>query len=171
MESLQDILLASLEKFYNTTDENHIDILKTLLELRGPKKRYEGVSLRLIDWFVTNYSKKNGISFSVNNAAFFVHSEYKSQLKSFSKKYFDIFKRGTRIDFHGVETALCQLNFIRWAIRSGIIDYCADHLAEIDSDMDKTIASSPRSMKKRTHLTRNPSGVTTSLIRTRINFA
>jgi hypothetical protein len=168
MDSLQDILLASLEKFYNT-DENHIDILRTLLELRGPKKRCEGVSLRLVDWFVTNYSKKNGTAFSVNNAAFFVHSEYKSQLKSFSKKYFDIFKRGPRIDFHGVETALCQLNFIRWAIRSGIIDYCADHVAEIDVDMDK-IASSPRATKKRTHFTRKPTGVTTSLIRTRINF-
>ena len=45
------------------------------------------ISLRIVDWFVTNYSKKNNIYYKLNKGDHFtVYQSYKSQLKSFSKK-------------------------------------------------------------------------------------
>ena len=49
--SKQDILMDSLITFYNIHD-NISELLKIL-------NNSSGVSLRIIDWFVTNYSKKN----------------------------------------------------------------------------------------------------------------
>jgi hypothetical protein len=178
MESLAELLLASLDKFYS--DPQHLETLRALLESRGSRKGFEGVSLRLIDWAVTNYAKKNSTSYSVNDAVFFVHSEYRAQLKSFSKKNFDVFKRGPRISFRGVQTCLCQLNFLRWAIKHGVVDFCARHVAAIETDMDRATSidsgdggrkRSAAGKEKRTHLTKKPSSVVTSLIRTRITFA
>ena len=58
------------------------------------------ISLRIIDWFVTNYAKKNNIMVSVyNKSSIFIYLDYKSQLKAYSKKQFDPFCRRDRISF------------------------------------------------------------------------
>jgi hypothetical protein len=57
------------------------------------------VSLRSIDWFVTNYSKKNNIVIKNNGQYINVFQDYKNQLKGYSKKYFDPFRRNDRIMF------------------------------------------------------------------------
>jgi hypothetical protein len=77
------------------------------------------MSLRLIDWFVTNYAKKYNISYIVKKQKFFVYNEYKNQLKAYSKKLFDPFCRRERIlfqvaDITPFETTVGKLNFFRW---------------------------------------------------------
>ena len=54
-----DILLESLHKYY----ENEKNI-KKLLEVTENNNK---ISLRIIDWFVTNYSKKNNIYYTIFN--------------------------------------------------------------------------------------------------------
>jgi len=49
----QDLLIKSLIQFYNT--DNHAE---TMVNITEGKNR---VSLRLIEWFVTNFSKKNNV--------------------------------------------------------------------------------------------------------------
>ena len=80
--SKEAILLKSLTKFYD--DENNIKILKSLLN------KVSGISLRNIEWFVTNHSRKNKTSYTTQyGKQFVVHMAYKSSLDGYSKKLFD----------------------------------------------------------------------------------
>jgi hypothetical protein len=54
-----NILLNSIDSFYEI-DENRI-ILKQILNKSG------GISLRNLEWFITNYSKKNNLSYKTGD--------------------------------------------------------------------------------------------------------
>jgi hypothetical protein len=91
----QDLLMYSLTYFFTIED----NLARFLPIINGQSK----ISLRIIDWFVTNYAKKYNISYYINqdNAIkqFIVYLNYKSQLKAYSKKTFDPFCRRERIGF------------------------------------------------------------------------
>ena len=59
------------------------------------------LSLRILDWLVTNYAKKENIVYTIikNNQEvnFNIYLDYKNQLKAYSKKYFDPFCRRERL--------------------------------------------------------------------------
>ena len=59
------------------------------------------ISLRLIDWFATNYCKKHYIVYNFTEGGvqkrFKVYQDYKLKLKAYSKKRFDPFCRWDRI--------------------------------------------------------------------------
>jgi hypothetical protein len=125
----QDILLIPITDFFS--DPNNLDLLLGIL-ITGKYK----ISLRIIDWFVTNYSKKHNLVIEKNGKPFIVFLEYKSQLKAYSKKQFDPFCRRSRIHYEydkgkKFETTIGQLNFFRWAIENLIIDYIMKHYNEI----------------------------------------
>jgi hypothetical protein len=133
----QDILLIPIVAFFRV--EKHIDLLLGILLTDKYK-----LSLRIIDWFVTNYSKKHNIVIERHGKPFIVYLEYKSQLKAYSKKQFDPFCRRARIHFEyaqgtNFETTIGQLNFFRWAIENNIIDYIMTHYEAIEADMTDTI--------------------------------
>ena len=98
------------------------------------------ISLRIIDWFTTNYSKKYFITYINNNKRFNVYNDYKLQLKAYSKKRFDPFCRWDRISipYNNVEimTTIGQLNFFKWAIQNKIIEYIETHITDIEHDMN-----------------------------------
>jgi len=145
------LLIESLRSFY-VKPYNRDKLLHLLND-------HDSISLRSIDWFITNYSKKNNSYYIVyedkdgnpsfdeknkyrNNMNVF-HS-YKSQLKAYSKKKFDPFCRRDRILFHldennSVETTIGQLNFFKWAISNLIIDYIELHKIEIENDMNTSL--------------------------------
>lgn len=134
-----DMLLLSLGKFYN--DKNNMKKLINIIE------GSYSVSLRLIDWFVTNYSKKNNtiIVRNVDNDVihFNVYLSYRSQLKAYSKQQFDPFRRRDRMNFYyekgkHLETTVGQLNFFRWVIVNNILEYIEENDKVIDEDMIKT---------------------------------
>jgi hypothetical protein len=127
----REVLIVSLQKFYS--QRNDLNTLIPLLQGNGD------VSLRLIDWFVTNYAKKNHVSYTVNNQEFVVYLNYKSQLKAYSKKLFDPFCRRERILFQcgnhdSFETTVGQLNFFRWAFEKNILDYMRKNLEDIHKE-------------------------------------
>lgn len=154
-----NVLLKSLVTYY-TDNKNSTKLLEIL-------KEENKISLRIIDWFVTNYSKKNNIYYSIfetptkkktftpeNNKIlkqFNTYHAYKSQLKSFSKKKFDPFCRRDRLTFDcngsPIETTIGQLNFFKWAIDNLIIDYIKDNYDEIEEDMN-TCYNSVKVQKK-----------------------
>ena len=114
--SKSSILLSSLTKFFEISEnkEKLIDILK----------HKNGISLRRIEWFVTNYSKNKHVTYiGPNGKMFTVHVAYKSSLDGYSKKLFDPFCRTERIEFYGMSTTIAQLNFLKWVIQNGIIDH------------------------------------------------
>ncbi len=122
------------------SEQKNLEILLGIL-ITGKYK----VSLRIIDWFVTNYSKKYNIVLQNKfNKPFIVYLEYKSQLKAYSKKQFDPFCRRARIYYEydkdkKFETTIGQLNFFRWAIENNIIDYIIKNYNDIEKDMNDTL--------------------------------
>jgi hypothetical protein len=123
------------------------------------------ISLRLLDWFSTNYSKNNRIYISNVD----IHSNYKNQLKGYKKQYFDPFCRRKRIllkakncdirgqlnkDFvdleykivdnpdtinmeNGILTTIGQLNFFKWCIDKKILYYIMKNSNDIEKSMSK----------------------------------
>ena len=108
--------------------------------------------LRIIDWFVTNYSKKNNTCYMVYNnnidvngdnpesKQFNIYYSYKTQLKSYSKKQFDPFCRRDRLEFkindESIVSTVGQLNFFKWAINNSVLEYINIHYKEIENDMN-----------------------------------
>ena len=132
----QELIVSSLQKFYT----GRTDMKEILPLLQGTS----GVSLRLIDWFVTNYAKKHNTGYILEGQEFLVYMNYKSQLKAYSKKLFDPFCRRERILFQvpGEEpfiTTVGKLNFFRWAIEKGVLTYLTLNSAAIETEMNKAM--------------------------------
>lgn len=110
------LLLDSLSRFFDVP--RHREQLLDILEHR------KGISLRNLEWFVTNYCKEKQVTYMTpSGKQFTVHVAYKSSLDGYSKKLFDPFCRTERIQFLGLTTTVGQLNFIRWCIVNNIIEY------------------------------------------------
>ena len=117
MSTRSELLLESLTKFYD--DPENAEKLKDILTTKT-----QGISLRNLEWFVTNYAKNRHVTYySPTGRPFTVHVAYKSSLDGYSKKLFDPFCRTERIEFKGLSTTVAQLNFIKWCLTNGIIDY------------------------------------------------
>jgi sulfur relay (sulfurtransferase) DsrC/TusE family protein len=118
MNTRSELLLESLTKFYD--DPENAEKLKDILTTKT-----QGISLRNLEWFVTNYAKNRHVTYNLapSGRPFTVHVAYKSSLDGYSKKLFDPFCRTERIEFKGLSTTVAQLNFIKWCLTNGIIDY------------------------------------------------
>lgn len=124
----RELLIMSLQRFYSSQPD--IQYLIPILKGEGE------ISLRLIDWFVTNYAKKHHVGYTLGGQEFIVYLNYKSQLKAFSKKLFDPFCRRERILFQignaePFETTVGQLNFFKWAFEKDILSYIRRNMADI----------------------------------------
>ena len=147
--------MQSLTEFF--THPEHIAQFNELVRKGAP------ISLRVIDWFVTNYSKDHDVTYRKgstwsasgiqshvagggvmdaleDNRMIHVHESYKAQLKAYSKRQFDPFCRRDRIHFYytptnKIETTVGQLNFFRWAIENHVVEYVAAHLKDIEKAM------------------------------------
>jgi|TARA_B100000282_G_C31724507_1_gene487716 hypothetical protein len=134
-----NLLLNSLLNFY--TNEH----MNTMINIINGESR---ISLRIIDWFVTNYAKKYYTIYELDdNKRFKVYHDYKLKLKAYSKKRFDPFCRWDRIVIpyntnKNMETTIGQLNFFRWAIENRIINYIEENYSFIEKDMNNNNSSS-----------------------------
>src|ERR1044071_1260010 len=88
--SMETAILEKNHKFFS----HDTKYVKTMLKIIDGDS---DISIRLLDWFVANYSKKNNTSYKIkiNNSkeSFVVHNEYKNKLNGYSKDYFDPFCR------------------------------------------------------------------------------
>ena len=137
----KDVLLERLKKYYSANNSCKAAIVKNVVCGNTV------LSLRIIDWFVTNYSRDFDIKYVKRGEMFSVYSDYKNQLKAFSKKMFDPFCRRERVNIPEIgETTIGQMNFFKWAIESGIIEYSIVHVKEIEQNM--VSSQSERSIRK-----------------------
>ena len=143
----QDMLMTTLTNFYRNPD--NIAIFLPIVQGRSR------ISLRLIDWMTTNYSKAHNVIYPVEYVVngqtrvnqFLVHTNYKSQLRAYSKRLFDPFQRGENIIFEFekgkcVRSTVGQLNFFRWVITNKILQYMLENLEAIELDMYTAAKSS-----------------------------
>jgi hypothetical protein len=132
----QDQVVSWLHDFYSSPG----NLEKLLPILQGTST----ISLRLVDYFVTNYAKKMNTSFAQAGRHFLVYFNYKRELNAYSKRLFDPFCRRERIMFQvrGMEpfvTTVGQLNFFRWFIEKNILEHIADNRESIEKDMNATL--------------------------------
>lgn len=133
ISSQENRLIKLVEHFYES--------LTNIKEFIGIINSKSEISIRLIDYFVTKYSKKNKISYKIDNNYFNIHQSYKQQLKNFQKKNFDPFARGIRIPYYvgniWIITTVGQINFFQWFISNKILEFVVKNKDIIESDMNK----------------------------------
>jgi len=125
------------------------------------KAEINGISLRAIEWLVTNYSKGTKIVLynEEMKKRIDIHNTYEIQSNYYKRNLFDPFCRHGRIYFtwklkplksKEVEssetleevilmTTVGQLNFMRWADEYGILNYAKEHQEEIQKTMETTL--------------------------------
>ncbi len=146
-QTQNELLLTNLLEFYKK--EDHMERLMKIINGEST------VSLRIIDWFVTNFAKKNFTVYSIpaknrcstvingeeNMERFKVFHHYKLELKAYSKVRFDPFSRRERITIPYtndtcLQTTIGQLNFFKWAIENQVLEYIENNYDEIELDMN-----------------------------------
>jgi hypothetical protein len=148
LHTQNDLLLKNLMVFYEHRE--HLD--KMMRIINGESK----ISLRIVDWFVTNFAKKYYTVYELlrqkesnEKIRFKVYNDYKLKLKAYSKKRFDPFCRWERISIPYdsekiMETTIGQLNFFKWAIENKIVDFIETNYADIENDMNHRNSTAKR---------------------------
>ena len=137
-----DLLMTNLMKFYD--EDNNLEKMLRIINGESP------ISLRIIDWFATNYAKKFFTVYEVGvNRRFKVYVDYKLKLKAYSKRRFDPFCRWDRITIpynNGtfIQTTIGQLNFFKWALENGVVAYIEKNYSDIEDDMNARNSTSRR---------------------------
>ncbi len=140
-----DLLMNNLMDFY----KDETNLTRMLKIITGESK----ISLRIVDWFATNYAKKYYTIFDIEDGAnsrrFKVYVDYKLKLKAYSKKRFDPFCRWDRISIPYktdtcIETTIGQLNFFKWALENKVVDFIEENYETIEKDMNNRNSTSKR---------------------------
>lgn len=139
-KSKEAIILTSLLNYFDKDEHK-----KTLIPIVTETSH---ISLRILDWFVTNYSKEHTkkIMKHKNFKDFDIYNSYKSQLKAYNKSLFDPFcrlhsnKKINKFHFYYesekyIVTTTGQLNFFKWAIENNVISYVSEFYNDIKKDL------------------------------------
>ena len=145
--SKEELLLKSLtEYFYNNKKfDKIVDIITGKSE----------ISLRTIDWFVTNYAYKYNIICNIDDKNINIYNSYKNQLRAYNKRFFDPFCRINknniikRIIFRYdndkyIETTIGQINFFKWALEYNILDYIENNYCNIYNDLNNKVINNKK---------------------------
>lgn len=117
---------------------NHRQILILYQYLLTQKETYfdkffevilnDKIKIFVIDYFITIYCNKENLIIQKNDGKYIdVYNDYKTQLKSYNKKYFDPYKRNEKIEIthenNKIVSTVGQMNFFKWLITNEIIFY------------------------------------------------
>lgn len=152
LNSHESIKLKGNEEFYDNDEMSS----KFINIISGSDFKSQPISIRLIDHFVTKYTKNNKSSYKIiengKESLFNIHFDYKNQLKKFSKNFFDPFSRGDRIPFFMKDTCIIttigQLNFFKWFLSKRIYDYLLKIKDNVYDDMNKKNNKKEKKQKK-----------------------
>jgi hypothetical protein len=171
-------LLSNLLEFYQNRE--YLDIVKRIINREYVIHKSKKLSIRIVNWFVTNYAKQHftvyeipsktdsssscsssnsDTNIDITKERFFVWTSYKSTEDSYSKQMFDPYCRQDRIlipydEQTRIETTIGQLHFFKWAILNHVIEYIIEHFDAIDRDMSVRL----NTVKRKETLTPNSTG-------------
>jgi len=148
----------TINNFFKKCDIREISKMIQIIDKKSK------ISLRILDWFVTKYSKNNNVCSSNNyNKYVDFYIEYKAILKTYKKKYFDPFRR--RLNFYYcydkkhklyIQTTIGQLNFFKWAITFDVINYVDKHYDKIVNSMNTDNKKKKEVIKKKNKIISTP---------------
>lgn len=148
LNEYEKFVLKRLNKFY-TIDK--IERIKPIINQESD------ISLRLIDWTLTNYCKKYVIVIRKRNGEIVdIYETYKAKLDSYPKnELLDVFKRGSRIRFYYSDneddyiiTSVKQLNIFKWLLEDEILDYIEKYREQINEDHRESLRRSKTNKAK-----------------------
>lgn len=162
LSSQNTLLLQNLMAYYKKGD----NLDKMLRIINGDAH----ISLRIVDWFTTNYAKMDYTVYELasNGKRFKVYLDYKLKLRSYSKKNFDPFCRWDRINvpYKGentfIQTTIGQMNFFKWAFENEVINYIERNYALIEKDMNSRNSTSKRKEKPNVNVANSSIGINSS---------
>lgn len=155
--SKKDILLGSLLEFYK--EQNNFDTFLEFIEKKSD------MALRTLDWFSTNYTKYKKVIINGIDIQCDYRQQLKGYQKEFFdpfRRKDRVYIRYEKLPTDGykleciseaeneemsknesttniktvVITTVGQLNFFRWAIRRGIINYINNHIEDIQNSQN-----------------------------------
>lgn len=158
LSASQASILTSLSKHFTP------DVVRDVLH-HYTSQNASGVSLRSLDWLVTNYSKQRNIMCKSRDGDYVnIYNSYKLALSNYRRRNFDPFRRRLRIEYlhEGTwhPTTVGQVNFIWWAHSNGVLKFAEEHQIEIEQDMNrvsKLCRAGQRSTGRRNELSKAPS--------------
>ena len=149
MTSKEKLIINTIEQFY----EDHKDYLSLVREISTG--RNNTVSLRILDWLVTNYARRRNTIIMHETKVIHLHTAYKLFLASHSKKLFDAFRRRNRIfvtddgkiKYDEIEdpfmvSTVAQLVFFAWCFEIGVLDFAKANIRDIEDDLRRYRARS-----------------------------
>jgi len=162
MHTQHQWLLSNLLDFYQKPE--NVEILKQIVNREYIVNDSKKLSIRMVNWFVTNYAKQHFTVYDVPPSKegdpirrFFVWTNYKSTEDSYSKQMFDPYCRKERIlipynEQERIETTIGQLHFFKWAIMNKVLDYIVQHFDAIEKDMSTRLNTSRKKTEENTSL-------------------
>jgi hypothetical protein len=124
---------------------------EALRELNTKRPR---ISQRRLEYFITKYAHHYGVGFQRGTELVSIYQEYRAKRRRYTKRYFDVFRRGNLLKLEAadksssLQTSVAQMNFIRWTLQRGILEYAIQHQYDIRpslSNQSPAIAMSPLS--------------------------
>ena len=170
-----DNIMAKVEAFFSKPE--HMG--KLLPFLHGTSK----ISLRMVEWFVFVHCMKQTVDWFIGDEYFNVYLDYQAEMGDNKKQRFDPMGRKWRKEtrklkngettvvnvYHGINfyytdddyvvTSVAQLNFFRWFIGKGILDYMLEHYDKLSVAMNKYNKESKEAKNNKTK------GVTTAAMK------
>lgn len=148
MHTQHQWLLNTLMEFYQIPE--NLEVLKQIVNREYIVQENKKLSIRMVNWFVTNYAKQHFTVYDVpptkdgeSARRFFVWTNYKSTEDSYSKQMFDPYCRKQRILIpykeQNIETTIGQLNFFKWAIMNKVLEYIGTNFDAIEKDMSSRL--------------------------------
>jgi hypothetical protein len=169
LDRKQLLVLEDVIAFYTPTQIRNV-LLPVLNSNPGT------ISLRALNWLVTNYAKKHSIVYKQNvpgvgEKIVNIYDEYKNCLWKYRRCRFDPFRRKHRLHFcfegQKYTTTVGQLNFLYWAKRYGVLEFAYQHACQIERDLSIAMAQkhaqgkSEKNKKTRRLITPNKKDIAT----------
>ena len=146
LTTTEELLLSSVLAWYNR-EADRVEQLMQFIE------RNKCLSLRVIDWFVTNYSRNTPIMLERDGLPRDLYKDYHTNLSCYKKKYMDPFARRKRItiEIFGKTqrtSTIGQLNFFRWFLGSNIRQLLDERKHAVENEMKHNIFNKIKIKKK-----------------------
>lgn len=137
-------ILKKIDRYFRKSGNQYVETMINIIN------KTSKISLRMLDWFVAKYAKKKAnkkkIIYKLNGEYFSIKISYKAQLETYTKKYFDPFRRRKKFNYHFdpadpdkvLYTTIGQLNFFMWIFQKKIIDYIDDNYDTLAMSMKQS---------------------------------